>query len=238
MRVLPYGEKAILLEFTQEISPVINQKVQLWEARIKQADLPDLAYTIPAYASLVIVFRQVIQDMQACLRQIQALETETQAQSGPQPVRYLKIPVCYEADYALDKDDLLAAKQETWTDLVDLHASTIYQVYMLGFSPGFAFMGTLPTALQVKRKNVPRLQVPSGSVGIAGQQTGIYPDEIPGGWQIIGRTPIPPFSPLRENPFLFRVGDQVQFFAIDRAQFLSLKSQIETQTFKWSQVYV
>lgn len=237
MRILPYGEKAILITFEQHISLAINQQVQAWEQVLTTAGLPHLSHTIPAYASLVLVFDRPIKEVQMLIDQIQTLEANIKQQNTSQAKRRLKIPVCYEAPYALDQADLIQMKEQSWEAIVEAHLSKIYQVYMLGFSPGFAFMGKLPQGLEVKRKTRPRLKVPAGSVGVAGQQTGIYPDEIPGGWQILGRTPIPAFSPLKEDPFLFKAGDQVQFQAIQEDQFLDLQAQIEAQTFNWQQLY-
>lgn len=238
MRIVPYGEKAILLEFEQQISTTINQQVKSWEQQVLAAKLPELSHTIPAYASLVLVFNRAIQNRQKLIGDIWALENQITDLKAPASKRQLSIPVCYEAPYALDQKDLEATKKLSWKEIVALHLSRVYQVYMLGFTPGFAFMGKLPAELEVKRKTSPRLKVPAGSVGIAGQQTGIYPDEIPGGWQILGRTPIPVFSPLRENPFLLQAGDQVQFHTINQAQFLKIKTELETQTFNWAQLYV
>lgn len=237
MRILPYGEKAILLEFEQQISTAVNQQVQNWEQLLLQAELPNLSHTIPAYASLVLVFDQPIKQMQALKDRMKALEEKTLKEKKPLPKRNLKVPVCYDAPYALDRDHLIDLKQLSWQKIIAAHFQQTYQVFMLGFSPGFAFMGKLPTILEVKRKTSPRLKVPAGSVGIAGQQTGIYPDEIPGGWQIIGRTPIPVFSPLRENPFLFQAGDQVRFYAITPPRFLTIQSEIDSKTFDWNQLH-
>ncbi|GAB5552663.1 MAG: 5-oxoprolinase subunit PxpB [Saprospiraceae bacterium] len=238
MRILPYGEKAILLEFEQQISTAVSQQVQHWEQAILNAKITNLSYTIPAYASLVLVFDRPIKEIQITIDKIRALEAQLSHQKAlVRPKRHLKIPVCYELPYALDQSELIKTKSLTWEEIVAAHLGNTYRVYMLGFSPGFAFMGKLPTNLEVKRKTIPRLKVPSGSVGIAGQQTGIYPDEIPGGWQIIGRTPIPIFAPLRENPFLFQAGDQVQFQAISQNQFLAIQTELEQQTFNWGQLY-
>lgn len=238
MRILPYGEKAILLEFEQQISTAVSQQVQRWKQAILNAKITNLSHTIPAYASLVLVFDRPIKEVQITIDKIRALEVQAIQQGAVvTPKRRLKIPVCYELPYALDQSELVQNKQLPWEEIVAAHIGNIYRVYMLGFSPGFAFMGTIPVILEIKRKTSPRLKVPAGSVGIAGQQTGIYPDEIPGGWQIIGRTPIPIFAPLRENPFLFQAGDQVQFQAISPTQFLAIQAELEQQTFNWAQLY-
>ena len=237
MRIIPYGEKALLLEFEQQISAKINQEVQQWEQLVRDAGLPNLSYTIPAYASLVLVFDRPIKQMQALVSQVKSLNINEKHLSEKPPSRQLKIPVCYQAPYALDQEHLIKTFQLSWDAIMAAHQSKVYQVYMLGFSPGFAFMGKIPNVLETKRKAAPRLKVPAGSVGIAGQQTGIYPDEIPGGWQILGCTPIPVFSPLRKEPFLFQAGDQVQFIAIVPEQFKQIRVEIQAEIFNWEQLY-
>ncbi|MEM6378263.1 MAG: 5-oxoprolinase subunit PxpB [Bacteroidota bacterium] len=238
MRIIPYGEKAILLEFEQQISSTINQEVQQWEQVINHAQLPYLSYTIPAYASLVLVFDRPVKQMLNLIKQINTLKINRKDQATEKKQRNLRIPVCYESPFALDQQYLMDTFQKTWEAIVSTHQSKTYYVYMLGFSPGFAFMGKIPTSLETKRKATPRLKVPAGSVGIAGQQTGIYPDEIPGGWQILGRTPIPIFAPLKEEPFLFQAGDQVQFMAIDQTQFKHIQVEVQAEIFNWKQLYV
>ena len=138
--------------------------------------------------------------------------------------RQLKIPVCYELPYALDLLELSKAKGLSVDKIIELHTSQTYKVYMLGFMPGFTFMGKIVPALACKRKLNPRLQVPASSVGIAGFQTGIYPTTSPGGWQILGRTPLKIFNPQKENPFLFQAGDEVTFYSITKETFLSIET--------------
>ena len=136
----------------------------------------------------------------------------------------MKIPVCYELPYALDLQALSEEKGMATKKIIDLHTSQTYKVYMLGFMPGFTFMGKIVPALACKRKLNPRLQVPASSVGIAGFQTGIYPTTSPGGWQILGRTPLKIFNPQKENPFLFQAGDEVTFYSITKETFLSIET--------------
>ena len=232
MQLIPYGENAILLVFTQSIDPATSRLVQIWEQRIRSAKLPGLSHFIPAYASLTIIFEQIIREPENIIAQIRQL-AETTTDAPTQTERQLRIPVCYESAYALDQQAVMEHLQLDWHDIIQLHIQTTFQVYMLGFSPGFAFMGPLPAALQIPRRATPRLKVPARSVGLAGAQTGIYPDELPGGWQLIGRSPIHPFRPAQNNPFLFLPGDQVQFYAINSEQYESLDTQIRTQQFDW-----
>jgi inhibitor of KinA len=130
----------------------------------------------------------------------------------------IKVPVCYADKFATDIYYLAKQNDLTVEEIIQLHTSRTYRVYMLGFIPGFAYMGVVDDRLVIKRKPVPRTVV-AGSVGIAGKQTGIYPLESPGGWQIIGRTPVKPFDPDREPPVLFEPGDLIKFYSITEDEF-------------------
>ncbi|HKK73523.1 MAG TPA: 5-oxoprolinase subunit PxpB [Saprospiraceae bacterium] len=233
MQIIPYGESALLLNFEQEIDPEINRLVQSWEARIRAAKLSGLSHFIPAYASLTLVFEQPLPQVKQTIEEIRQLADQPAA-DHEQGQRQLRIPVCYADPFALDKAQVMDLLELDWPEVIEWHTQSAFQVYMLGFSPGFAFMGRLPKALHIARKREPRLTVPARSVGLAGAQTGIYPNEIPGGWQLIGRTPISPFRPMQEDIFLFQAGDQVQFYSIDEEEYNRLQTQIEQQQFDWS----
>jgi inhibitor of KinA len=131
----------------------------------------------------------------------------------------VRIPVCYDAELGPDLAAVASFAGVSEADVVRVHTGATYRVFMLGFVPGFAYLGTVDERIAMPRRAAPRVRVPAGSVGIAGAQTGVYPAETPGGWQLIGRTPLKPFDPLREDPFLMKSGDAVQFFAIDRAEY-------------------
>jgi len=139
----------------------------------------------------------------------------------PDPIR---VPVCYSGDFAPDLAAVAAFAGVTEAEVARLHASRVYRVFMLGFVAGFAYMGTVDDRIAVPRLSTPRLKVPGGSVGIAGAQTGVYPVSVSGGWQIIGRTPLKPFDPSRPEPFLFKPGDAVQFYAIEPDEFARLEN--------------
>jgi inhibitor of KinA len=131
----------------------------------------------------------------------------------------VRIPVCYGGDLGPDLASVASFAGMQEDDVVSAHAATTYRVFMLGFVPGFAYLGIVDERIAMPRHSTPRVRVPLGSVGIAGVQTGVYPAETPGGWQLIGRTPVKPFEPSRENPFLMKAGDSVQFYPIDRNEY-------------------
>ena len=214
----PYGESALLINFEQKIEEAIHTQVIELKAAIETAQLPGVSFLIPAYCSLTVGYNPEELDYDTLCVLIKNLETNG-TPIRKNLTRKLSIPVCYDLEFGLDLKDLATEKQVSIQEIIQLHTSTIFRVYMLGFLPGFTYMGKLPKSLVCARKTTPRLRVPALSVGLAGYQTGIYPSEAPGGWQIIGRTPIPIFDTRKKQPFLFQAGDQVQFKAISKKEF-------------------
>ena len=146
--------------------------------------------------------------------------------------RYLwKLPVCYDEEFGMDMEELTGILNLPREAIIDLHTSTVYTIYGIGFLPGFMYLGGLPQALETPRRSQPRLKVPKGSVGLAGKQTGIYPQDSPGGWNIIGNCPISLFNPQRELPCLVNVGDRVQFFEVARAEYEVHKIEAEVDIY-------
>lgn len=238
IQIEPYGDQALLVNFEQKIDPAINRRVVVLSEAIIQARIPGVRACIPAYCSLTICY-QIDQVRYSTLRdRVMGMWEGIEAEMDFAVGRKLFIPVCYEADLGLDQEAIAAHTQLTVAQLIAMHTNVVYQVYMLGFLPGFAYMGALPDALFCPRKDQPRLKVPAGAVGLAGAQTGIYPSMSPGGWQIIGQTPLPLLLPQQDPPFLFRAGDQVQFKAISKIEFDQIKQELAEAIFEWSNVYV
>ncbi|MCP4442912.1 MAG: 5-oxoprolinase subunit PxpB [Aureispira sp.] len=219
MNIRSYGDTALLLNFEQKISPNINAKVVAWNQAIQKANISSVVYTIPAYCSLTVVFDPVQTNHQQLAEHIKSLELP---KNSAITAKTHQVPVCYEQPYALDIQEVAQQTGLDHKEIIQIHTQDTFQVYMLGFLPGFAYMGKLPKELYCRRKLTPRPKVPACAVGLAGQQTGIYPSVAPGGWQIIGQTPIPIFNPNKEQPFLFSVGDRVQFQAISQQEFEQL----------------
>lgn len=230
-----YGDQALLINFEQKIDPMINKQVIALKNVIEEASIPGITFFLPAYCSLTIGFDPTKLDVQSLTDRVKILSKKSATEKNNTNGRYLRIPVCYDEGFALDLAELSLQLSLSKEAIVETHVNTIYRVYMLGFLPGFVYMGKVANRLTCKRKQNPRVRVPAQSVGIAGFQTGIYPSEAPGGWQILGKTPISIFDPKRDSPFLFQAGDQVQFYAITVDEFHQLEekfanhqSQIET----------
>ncbi len=237
MKIQPFGDAAILIGFEQHIAEEEHRKVMELQAKIEAMQLPYIRYTIPAFCSLTLAFdpqkikqKEVIQMVKEWLENL-----ERTAKAVPR--RMLKVPVCYDTDLGPDWEEMKKQTALSVPEMIALHSASVYRVYMLGFLPGFPYMGKLNKALYCKRKANPRKKVPARSVALAGEQTGIYPSETPGGWQIIGRTPLPVFQGKSEQPFLFKPGDRVTFYAISKENFLEMEEAIKTAKFNWETVY-
>ena len=219
-KIFPLGDRALTVEFGSDISAELNNRV-LNLARFFDANLfPGCVEIVPAYASLTVfynvatirkrfaefptAFAAVKKLAENALRNLDSL-SESDA-------RLIEIPVCFDAEYALDLKSLAADKNLSTAQVVEIFLAKTYRVYMLGFLPGFAYMGEVDKRIAATRKPTPRLKVPPGSVGIAGKQTGIYSLESPGGWQIIGRTNVELFTPKAEMPTFLQAGDAVKFY--------------------------
>ncbi len=217
MTIRQTGQNSLLAEWP----PIISQSNLL---AIKQAvvllenTFPDgLIDLVPAYASLTVFFEEDLLDAAQIAATLKALEHHKPTSDSKN--NHWTIPVLFADESQWDLTELAAAKGLTIVEFVKIFTTQVYLVHMIGFLPGFPYLGGLPAPLHHPRKSVPRTKVPKGAVGIGGQQTGIYPSESPGGWNIIGQTPINLFHPNKELPSPFLIGDQVEFTQIDQAQF-------------------
>ncbi|MFN0015385.1 MAG: 5-oxoprolinase subunit PxpB [Saprospiraceae bacterium] len=224
--MIPLSEHALLVRWGNRIDPDLGDAVQALYHTLLAADLPAVRDLVPAYDSLALVldpdrFEQLFPgtDPVQTARLWVEVAMKSPVADGVIAGRTVEIPVCYEADFAPDLDVLAYRAGITAEAVVAIHAAQIYRVYLLGFLPGFAYMGTVDERIAAPRLERPRGLVPPGSVGIAGRQTGIYPLESPGGWNLIGRTPLRLFDPELPEPTLLRPGDSVRFRAIRAAEF-------------------
>ncbi|MEO5889995.1 MAG: 5-oxoprolinase subunit PxpB [Ferruginibacter sp.] len=222
------SDRSVLVSFGNIIAEAINRKVLYLHKKLLQSAFNGFLESVPAYASLAIFYDvvQIKKHTQSpafifVKSYLQQLLLQINTDSEP-AAEIIKIPVCYDAVFGMDIEHLAESHQLKISEVISLHSSVIYRVYMIGFMPGFAYMGTVNEKLIAPRKHQPRLNIPAGSVGIAGSQTGIYPVASPGGWQIIGRTPLQLFNVNSSTPCLLSAGDQVQFASIDKNEFEQL----------------
>lgn len=218
VRIVPAGESALIVEFEARIDPEINARAIACAEAIQAAGLSGVRDVVPTYRSVAVYFDPLRTDGDALQRRL-AREAAQPFQPSTAPREPVRIPVCYGGDLGPDLAGVATFAGMAEADVVRAHAETTYRVFMLGFVPGFAYLGIVDPRIAMPRRATPRVRVPAGSVGIAGVQTGVYPGETPGGWQLIGRTPVKPFDPSRDDPFLMKAGDAVRFYPIDRAEY-------------------
>lgn len=208
----PLGDSALLVELGNEVDPVINQRVHALNVLLQ--NIEGIVETIPAYCTLlvhydffVLTFEQVKSLVQEKMNQINTMSQKV--------ARRLEVPVRYGNASNSDIEVVPSSKKISVADVIRIHSEKEYRIYMMGFTPGFPYMGILDERLNMPRLQTPRTLVQAGSVAIAGSQTGIYPLDSPGGWHIIGWTPLKLFNPASETPFLFSPGDAVKFIPMD-----------------------
>ena len=225
-KIFPLGDSAVTFDMGNSINEALNQKALAMQLWLLDHPFEGMKDCLVAYSSLTVLYNPVLIKKSynpettifawvANLLQ-QAYDKSIQTKAIAREV--IQIPVCYEDGYGVDLTALARQKQLTEQEVVTLHTDTIYNVYMIGFLPGFSYLGEVNEKIAVPRKQTPA-PVTAGSVGIAGSQTGIYPVNSPGGWQIVGRTPLRLFDPFAPEPVKLQAGDRVQFYAITKREF-------------------
>jgi inhibitor of KinA len=229
-QIFPLGDSAILIDFGNKIDESINRKVITRTKQLKD-DLVDARDIVPAYSSISVYFdlavvkkklpkdKLVFDHLKDQIEQLllQPVQTEEKEE------HLITLPVCYEPDFATDIHEVAEKNNLTTEEVITLHLAKIYRVYMLGFLPGFSYLGEVDERIAISRKMQP-VPVAPGSVGIAGKQTGIYPLASPGGWHIIGRTPKKLFDSNTDELTLLKAGDSVQFFSITKNEFYEMQN--------------
>jgi inhibitor of KinA len=218
MKFILASECSVLVVFGNSISPALHGRVIALFRSLRARHDPRIRNLHPAYASLLIDF-DPLRLSHAELISIAERLGDGDGLAADQPSNVVSIPVCYDLEFGPDLPDVSKHAELSTAEVIRLHSSPTYVVYFLGFSPGFAYLGGLPEVLQVPRLATPRLSVAGGSVGIAGSQTGVYPVDSPGGWRLIGRTPLRMFDPDATPPTRLQPGDSVKFSPMDRAAF-------------------
>jgi inhibitor of KinA len=221
-RLVPVGESVLVVEFEERIDQAVNSRAVLLADRVRASAVAGVRDIVPTFRSVAVYFDPLQTDYDAL---VSRLEADVAALAAPardadhavaDPIR---VPVCYGGEFGPDLAEVAAFGGVTESEATRLHATPVYRVFMLGFLPGFAYMGTVDPRIAAPRRSNPRTRVPAGSVAIAGPQTGIYPCESPGGWQLIGRTTLRLFDPSREEPSTFAAGDLVQFYPVSPVEF-------------------
>jgi inhibitor of KinA len=240
MQITALGDSALIVrlrdQFEDAPEETLDEVLRAFQ-QLQNAAIPGIVELAPAYTSIGVFFDpiaiakhstrpdQPFEWLPERVREVLAAGTERgrRGKTRKSDVRRVEIPVCYDLEFAADLEDVARHARISTKEVVDLHTGAEYRVACIGFVPGFPFLTGLPKNLATPRRDTPRKEIPPGSVGIGGSQTGIYPLRSPGGWNLIGRTPLQLFDPIKNPPALLRAGDRVRFRAITREEFDSLK---------------
>jgi KipI family sensor histidine kinase inhibitor len=217
-RLTPVGDMALLLQLGDRIDPQLNARVHTLAHSLAAMGVDGLGECVPGYASLLVNYDPLrLKDEEVAARIFAALDRLDEIPESTS--RIIEIPVVYGGEFGPDLEEVAIHNHITPADVVCLHSQPIYSVYFIGFLPGFPYLGGLDPAIACPRLETPRSVIPAGSVGIAGNQTGIYPSDSPGGWRIIGSTPLQLFDWHRQAAALLSPGDSVKFFPIPAEEF-------------------
>ncbi|WP_084797664.1 5-oxoprolinase subunit PxpB [Neobacillus mesonae] len=222
IEIKPLGDTAIRISFGSEICEAIHQKIQQFNTKLQAANIRGIVECAPAYNTVAIYYRPEVISYHVLMNQVKKINNNLYNAAAVQPIVY-EIPVYYGGETGPDLSYIAEYHKLREDEVIKLHTSYEYLIYMVGFVPGFPYLGGLPEQLAVPRLEHPRPSVAAGSVGIGGNQTGIYPTAVPSGWRIIGITPIKLFDIEKKQPSLFSPGHYIKFFPIDRLEFVSIK---------------
>ena len=226
IRILTAGDSSILVEFGKEISPEINRKIAATVQLMREQHIEGVVDIIPAFCSLLINYDPRVISYEEMKQRMQDLiKVDAKAEAGRK--RVFEIPVCYGGEYGPDIANIAKNAGLSEKEVIEIHSSRDYLIYMLGFLPGFTYLGGLDERIHTPRLATPRIKINAGSVGIGGSQTGIYPLDSPGGWQLMGMTPVKTYDPEREVPILVEAGDYIRFVPVTEGEYLEIKEQVE-----------
>lgn len=226
IRILTAGDTALLIEFGKEINPETNRKITALVQLMREQHIEGIVDVIPAFCSLLINYDPRVlsyEELKERMEHLLKMETKTEATRK----RIFEIPVCYGGEYGPDIENIAEHAGLSADEVIKIHSSKDYLIYMLGFLPGFTYLGGLDERIHTPRLASPRLKIRAGSVGIGGSQTGIYPLDSPGGWQLMGMTPVRTYDPERQTPILVEAGDYIRFIPIDEEEFLRIQELVE-----------
>ena len=218
VRFLLTGDTSLSAEFGNEISESINAQIRAFTIALEKSGVPGIVELVPTYRSCMIHYDPGVISYRALTKRLEGLLGQLGSIKIP-PSDVLEVPVLYGGEMGPDLAFVAEHAGISEQEVIDIHTSTEYLIYMLGFTPGFTYLGGMSDKIETPRLKQPRVIIPAGSVGIAGKQTGVYPIDSPGGWQLIGRTPVKMYDPNRETPILPKAGQYIKFRVIDQAEY-------------------
>ncbi len=231
IKIVPEGDSSLLIQFEQVISPEVNQRIAAAAKLIRAQQISGITDMIPTYCSLLVNYNPLVISYDALYKRVESIvRMESHQESGSKKV--WEIPVLYGGTYGPDLATIAEHAGLSEEEVIKIHTGTDYLIYMLGFLPGFTYLGGLDERIHTPRLASPRVRIPAGSVGIGGSQTGIYPMDSPGGWQLMGMTPIKTYDPERDTPILVEAGDYIRFVSVTESEYLDIKAQVDAGTYE------
>ena len=222
--ISPVGDRAISIDFGQVIDPTINRHIRQTIERIKEFQLEGIIELVPTYCALLVEYDAMLYSYSEICNIIEPTLEEGMANTTNELVTVVEVPTVYGGEFGPDLSFVASHNHLSEDEVISIHSGTDYLVYMLGFIPGFTYLGGMDPRIATPRLSSPRTLIPAGSVGIAGEQTGTYPSDSPGGWQIIGRTPVTMYDMSKAQAALLKAGDYVRYVPIDESEFHRIKA--------------
>ena len=232
-RILPVGDSALTILFGDQIDPEISRIVRTARKYLTKLNIEGVSEYVQTYASLMVHYRPVVIGYEELEDRITEELSGMDIESGPAVRKTILIPVCYGGEFGPDLHTVSAHAGISEEEVIRRHSSVDYLIYMLGFMPGFVYLGGMDPSFATPRLKNPRERLEKGSVGIAAGQTGIYPLVSPGGWQIIGRTPLELYDPEREKPILYEAGEYIRFVPVTEKEFRRIRKEVEDGTYQY-----
>lgn len=223
VKYLTAGDKALVIEFGDKIEEQVNSKIRSLTLAMEREGIIGIIETVPTYRSLMVIYEPMVIELDELIDKVKSIQAKMDEMKLPE-AKVIEIPTLYGGEYGLDIEFVAEHNKISIGEVIKIHTSKEYLIYMIGFTPGFPYLGGMNDKIATPRLQTPRTKIPVGSVGIAGTQTGIYPIESPGGWQLIGRTPVKLYDPYRKEPVLLNAGDYIKFVQIDEKEYKEIEA--------------
>ncbi len=231
MKFLKAGDSALIIELGNEISPIINYNLKKITDYLDSLNHKAIKDLLPTYRSIIVYYDPMMISFDELKEMVEKNCAADDSQMLSVKKEIIEVPVLYGGEYGPDIENIASHNNLTIEEVINIHTSGEYLVYMLGFTPGFPYLGGMDKRIATPRLTTPRTKIPAGSVGIAGEQTGLYPIESPGGWQLLGRTPLNFFDSAKENPFIVAAGQYIKFKAITEEEYHAIVEQVKNGTY-------